>query len=110
MTQMLLCSITVSIIIQSFNFIFGNQSDITFSLAVNTSWYEAKNVCALHNATLLIVTSHDDIYTIQRFLMDIVNDELPLPIFLGLNKDHRVRNFIIKLVVPNFCTKLTENM
>ena len=67
---------------------------MTFSLAINASWYEAKNICALYNATLLILHNHNDVYIVEEFLMDIVNETLPLPIFLGLKKDFRVRIFI----------------
>ena len=93
MTLMLLCSITVSIQLYLSISFFGKQTGMTFSLAVNSSWYEAKNVCASHNATLLILASHNDIYAVQTFMIDIANHELPLPIFLGLKRDVRVRIF-----------------
>ena len=59
----------------------------------HTSWYEARNVCILHNATLPILSNANDIYTVQAFVMDTsdTNTNLPIPIFLGLKRDFKVR-------------------
>ena len=64
-----------------------------FSTAMNVSWYEAKNICSSHNATLLSFSGHNDISTVQKLLMEILYDDIPIPIFLGLKRDLKVSNF-----------------
>ena len=58
---------------------------------MNVSWYQAKKACSSYNATLLILTNGNDVNTAQAFIMDTLDDVLPLPIFLGLKKAPQVR-------------------
>ena len=51
---------------------------------MNVSWYKAKEVCAANNATLLSITSHNDVITIQALLEDLWNNTFPVPLFLNL--------------------------
>ena len=60
------------------------------SPAMNTSWNDANNICISYNATLPSFSGHNDVLIIQAFLWDILNEALPVPIFLGLKKDFQV--------------------
>ena len=68
---------------------FLHEDDMSaFSPAMNVSWYEAKNICISYNATLLSFSSYNDVLTVQAFMWEILNDVLPMPIFLGLKWTH----------------------
>ena len=58
--------------------------------AMNISWYEAKQACISYNSSLLTFTSPNDVLNIQAFLIEIFDDTLPMPIFIGLKRDSEV--------------------
>ena len=75
------------------NFFSHKEDKGIFNTAINVIWYEAYDICASYNTTLLSFSSYNDILDVQALLMDI-SSTLPLPVFLGLKIDLKVNGFI----------------
>ena len=64
---------------------------------MNVSWYREKGVCAANNASLLSITSHNDVITIQGLLEDFWKNTFPVPLFLNLKLPSEVSEEIVKI-------------
>ena len=84
--------------------------------ATNVSWNETNQICTSHNATMLSFSGYNDVLDVQALLVEVLDNNLPLPVFLGLKSDLKVSNLFISLIfkslnyVSNKMTTVTPIM